>query len=86
MEIIRRATSFNQTSPEIQIKKLQVMEGYLGRLSDVVKKEWSICENRFVNNLNMWKTNLKMRMNDRTVFSLSRTVFYFFLFLFNFFI
>lgn len=74
MEIIRRATGFNQTSPEIQIKKLKVMEGYLGRTSDEVKNEWSRCENRFINNLNMWKDNLKMRMNDRTIFSLNRMV------------
>ncbi|KAL7077655.1 hypothetical protein ACQ4LE_003195 [Meloidogyne hapla] len=72
MEIIRRATGFNPASPEIQIKKLKVMEGYLGRTSDEVKKEWGRCENRFINNLNMWKDNLKMRMNDRTVFSLNR--------------
>jgi len=56
------------------------MEGYLGRTSDEVKKEWGRCENRFINNLNMWKDNLKMRMNDRTVFSLKRMVLLFLFF------
>lgn len=69
MEIIRQAITANQSSAELYIKKLDVMEDYLGITSDEVRREWQHCENKFVNNIKMWEENLRMKQNDRTSFT-----------------
>ncbi|KAI3422493.1 hypothetical protein GPALN_012999 [Globodera pallida] len=78
--VIKKALEYKNVSPsnpravELHLKYLKIMEDHFGPQSDAVLEKWKRCENRFVNSITMWRDNIRMRQNDRTVFDLKKMV------------
>ncbi|KAI3418000.1 hypothetical protein GPALN_010595 [Globodera pallida] len=70
----KNVSSLNPRAVELHLKYLKIMEEHFGPQSAAVLEKWRGCEDRFVNSITMWRDNIRMRQNDRTVFDLKKMV------------